>query len=188
MPNISGTTRRQTIFLRSFLKNRGGPAPADWPTPPILRRWLRRPTFLSALNTIRQTLHFQSDLLLAFAAASASLTLQQTPPPDSNIANPKSKMDMDVLRLSHLRQRFPAAHPKFSVRTKPPSALQDTYELLMESLKIIHPDANAREALQFLAERARTPQPAPLTDEAQRAIRDRAMAELASLEHPSAGQ
>ncbi|MCY2954224.1 MAG: hypothetical protein NTU53_19995 [Planctomycetota bacterium] len=86
MPNMPGTTRRQTVFLRSFLKNPAGPSPADWPSAPILRRWLRRPAFLRALNTIRQTLHFQSDLLLAFAASSSSNNASATPTNPSTIA------------------------------------------------------------------------------------------------------
>ena len=67
MPDIPNTTRAQTIFLRAFRTNPGGPPPSLWPTPAILRKWLRRPGFLRALNSILDTLRFQSDFHLANA-------------------------------------------------------------------------------------------------------------------------
>jgi hypothetical protein len=93
-------THRQTSFLRSLLKKTPGPLPSDWPSPVVLRRWLRRPTFLAALNT---------------------------------------------LRLSHLRQRFPAAAHDPTDHA--------VHERLIDMLNLIHPDANARQALEFFEQR-----------------------------------
>ncbi|MGA2499465.1 MAG: hypothetical protein ABSH20_17125, partial [Tepidisphaeraceae bacterium] len=42
-----------------------------WPAPAILRRWLRQPPFLRALNSLLETLRFQSDFQLATAAVNA---------------------------------------------------------------------------------------------------------------------
>src|SRR6266511_4049039 len=38
MPDIKGTTRAQTIFLRAFRDNPLGPPPDAWPTPAVLDR------------------------------------------------------------------------------------------------------------------------------------------------------
>ena len=49
MDNISGTSRLQTIFLRAFRLQPAGSTPDQWPSPAILRRWLRKPPFRRAL-------------------------------------------------------------------------------------------------------------------------------------------
>ena len=177
MPNMPGTTRRQTIFLRSFLKNPAGPSPADWPSAPILRRWLRRPAFLRALNTIRQTLHFQSDLLLAFASTSAALALNQPPLPDSpNSKTENQKSKIDLLKLSHLRQRFPGSLPQFPTRPTPDPTLDQTFEAFRQVLQLVHPEANARQALEFIEQRIRdADEPFDDSQEAQLARRQNAI-------------
>lgn len=48
MPDIPGTSRAQTLFLRAFRKSPTGPTPDQWPSPAILRRWRRKPTMNSA--------------------------------------------------------------------------------------------------------------------------------------------
>jgi hypothetical protein len=103
MTHIKGTTRAQTAFLRSFRKNPAGPPLADWPSPIILRRWLRRRAFRTALESIQQTLQFQADFHLAIAAAKTAQKLT-TQPQD---ASPKNQ-DLAILRLSHQRQQRPA--------------------------------------------------------------------------------
>jgi hypothetical protein len=81
MPRINGTTNRMTQFLRSF-RNPGGPTAADWPSPAIFRKWLRRPGFRAAFQSLQQALRAQSDFLLTAAAnraAVAAATQPQTP-------------------------------------------------------------------------------------------------------------
>ncbi|MCY2950505.1 MAG: hypothetical protein NTU53_00820, partial [Planctomycetota bacterium] len=156
MKHTSRITPRQTIFLRSLVQS--PPDPAAWPSPTILRRWLRRPPFLRALDTLRQTLNYASDLLLAYAASSAALALHQPPLPDSSqskIDNPKSKIDL--LKLSHLRQRFPSAITTPTPRRAPDPTEQAVHERLMQMLQLIHPEANAREALEFFEQRIQQP-------------------------------
>jgi hypothetical protein len=104
MPRIPNTSNQQSSFLRAFHKNKSGPPPQDWPSPAILRRWLRKPGFLKALQSIRQTLHFQSDFLLSSAASTAFSTPDPLDPA-------QFKHLYQLLRLSHLRQRFTAALP-----------------------------------------------------------------------------
>jgi hypothetical protein len=105
MTTIPGTTKTQTIFLRAFRNSPSGPDPADWPSPAILRRWLRRPGFRAALNSLREAFRFQADFQLAASANQAlkNLPAQQAP---LNIADINR-----LLRISHLRQRFSADQP-----------------------------------------------------------------------------
>src|SRR5205814_599277 len=63
MPRVIGCNDRQSSFLRSFRSNPSGPPPKDWPSPAILRRWLRRPSFRSALHSIQSTLRIQESFL-----------------------------------------------------------------------------------------------------------------------------
>jgi hypothetical protein len=103
MPDITGTTRAQTLFLRAFHTSPTGPAPADWPSPAILRKWLRKPAFRRALATIQETLQFQSDFQLSRAANAAARRL---------LADDAELTTHDLgrlLRLAHLRQRFSPA-------------------------------------------------------------------------------
>ncbi|MCY2951140.1 MAG: hypothetical protein NTU53_04080 [Planctomycetota bacterium] len=166
-------TRRQTIFLRSLLKN--APDSSTWPSPTILRRWLRRPAFLRALNSLRLTLNYTSDLLLAYAATYAALALQPSATPDhSTIENQKSKIDL--LKLSHLRQRFPAAIPAPTPRSPLDPTEQAVHERFMQMLMTVHPDVNAREALEFLQSRANAPDSPPPS-------RDAILQELDRLQH-----
>ncbi|HEV8607273.1 MAG TPA: hypothetical protein VGQ99_18180, partial [Tepidisphaeraceae bacterium] len=99
--STASVSRAQNLFLRSFLTNPAGPAPADWPTPGILRRWLRKRGFIKALESLKSTLRFQSDFLLTSAATAALRTLDLlTASPD------QARHTLNLLRLSHLRQRF----------------------------------------------------------------------------------
>ena len=113
MSDIAGTTRSQTQFLRSFRTHPAGP-PADlWPSPTILRRWLRRPTFRAALGSLVSTLRYEADLRLAYASAAASRHLQQdslTPATPDAPARPHL-LARDLLKLSHTRQRFAPPPP-----------------------------------------------------------------------------
>ncbi|MDB5320033.1 MAG: hypothetical protein JWN40_1664 [Phycisphaerales bacterium] len=108
MPRIDGTTNAQTTFLRAFRNNPAGPPPDQWPAPAVLRRWLRRPCFQRALTTLREVLRFRADFHLTAAATQAARQLAQ---PDSAITAPDYKRLLDLIRLSHLRQRFPAEDP-----------------------------------------------------------------------------
>jgi hypothetical protein len=104
MSRIQGTTENQTLFLRAFRTHQSGPPPELWPSPAVFRRWLKSPAFRSNLETLLAALRFQTDLHLALAACHTARQITTVPgipatPPDPN----------QLLRLHHLRQRFPAA-------------------------------------------------------------------------------
>jgi hypothetical protein len=65
---------------------------------------MRRPTFARAMESILASLRFQTDFHLASAAAIAvkSLANPNTPPDEST-----TRYIAELLRLAHLRQRFP---------------------------------------------------------------------------------
>lgn len=104
MPRIPGTTDRESSFLRAFRQSPAGPPAHQWPSPAILRRWLRRPAFRAAIASLHLTLKFQNDFLIAAAANQSLRALADTP----------DAIDHGLfLRLAHLRQRFPAdPHPE----------------------------------------------------------------------------
>jgi hypothetical protein len=102
MPRPEGTTYRQTTFLRSFRDSLAGPPPDAWPSPAILRRWLRKPAFRRALQSVQSALRLQTDFLVVSTAANAARSLD-SPQASPHLAN--------LLRLAHLRQRFPADAP-----------------------------------------------------------------------------
>ena len=108
MADIPGTTRAQTRFLRAFRANPFGPPPQHWPSPTILRRWLRRPVFCQCLRELRCALRVQVDFHLAAADAHAALRLAQ--PPD-NAAHWTARDSIDTLRLAHRRERYGRAIP-----------------------------------------------------------------------------
>jgi hypothetical protein len=118
MSNRHSYTRSQKLFLKAFRQNPGGPPPADWPNPGTLQRWLRNEDFKDALQKVRDTIHFQSDFHLASAASAAAKSIHSTvalPPtstPDAAHATPDLSRQLksltDLLRLSHIRQRFTA--------------------------------------------------------------------------------
>jgi hypothetical protein len=105
MPDIKGTNRAQTLFLRSFRKSPTGPAPEDWPSITLLRRWLRKPAFRTALDSLREALRFHADFQLTLGASRAAQTLSS--PHDSALTTQDVKKLSELLRHSHLRQRFP---------------------------------------------------------------------------------
>ncbi|HEY7119391.1 MAG TPA: hypothetical protein VH475_22560 [Tepidisphaeraceae bacterium] len=108
MSNIAGTTRAQTSFLRAFRNNPAGPAPTDWPSPAILRRWLRRPAFRRALQSVQDVLSFQADFHLTVAATDAARKLIAADPASPALNHQDVRQLTQLLRLAHLRQRFPA--------------------------------------------------------------------------------
>jgi hypothetical protein len=109
MPDIKGTNRAQTLFLRSFRKSPTGPAPEDWPSITLLRRWLRKPAFRTALDSLREALRFHADFQLTIGASQAVQTLVSTP--NAALAPQDVRKLAELLRLAHLRQRFHAAQP-----------------------------------------------------------------------------
>src|SRR5207247_631093 len=77
MPDMKGTTRAQTIFLRAFRNNPKGPPPQVWPSPMVLRRWLKRPGFCDAMEKVLRALRYQADFQLTAAAASGATLLHE---------------------------------------------------------------------------------------------------------------
>ena len=106
MPRIKGTSHAQTIFLRAFRNSPTGPQPTDWPSPAILRRWLRRPTFRQALQSVQETLRLQADFHLTNAATKAAQQVESQH--DAFTTQDLTR----ILRLSHVRQRFTPAPPQ----------------------------------------------------------------------------
>ena len=143
MSDIKGTTRAQTLFLRKARNNPHGPAPDSWPSPIVLRRWLRRPAFCAALETIRNAHRFRADLHLASASSSAAQSIESAAldpiPVDPNpIANRKLQIAnaCSLLRLDYLRQRFSPFVPPSRPR-KAKSPINITILTLEDALKLI---------------------------------------------------
>jgi hypothetical protein len=114
MPKYDDKTAAQALFLRAFRENPAGPSPDKWPTPGTFRRWLKKASFRKDLAAIRDALRFQADLHVATAAAHAAKSLQASLGPAPIDADTGAtlatqlKAITDLLRLAHLRQRFPA--------------------------------------------------------------------------------
>lgn len=115
MSKPTDKTSAQSLFLRAFRDNPAGPPAADWPNPATFRRWLKQDSFREALAAIRDALRFQADLHVATAAAQAAKNLQASLPTAASL-DPESATQLttqlkaitNLLRLAHLRQRFPA--------------------------------------------------------------------------------
>jgi hypothetical protein len=116
MPNVTGTTRAQTTFLRAFKTRPAGPPPEQWPSASLLRKWLRRRAFRVALRSLRDTHRFQTDFHLAAAASAAALKLAASQ--NSALAPDDLKSIAQLLRLAHLRERFPT-HYKLQSPSRP---------------------------------------------------------------------
>jgi hypothetical protein len=119
MSKPTDKTSAQSLFLKAFRENPAGPPPADWPNPGTFRRWLKQPAFRDALAAIRDALRFQADIHVATAAAQAAKNLQAALPAAAaanNALDPdcaaqltaQLKAITNLLRLAHLRQRFPS--------------------------------------------------------------------------------
>jgi len=124
------STRAQKLFLQAFRDDPAGPGPAQWPSPAILQRWLEDEEFRTTLNQYRDAMRFQSDFHLTAAATSAAKSIHSTVAPSSDPAAPQPdptknlKSLTDLLRLSHIRQRFTAQpapdSPKEQTSENPP--------------------------------------------------------------------
>ena len=125
MPRVPGTTDRQSSFLRAFLKSPSGPPPADWPSPALLRKWLRRPSFRRAADSLLSSLRFRADFHLSTAAAGAvqSLAHSAASPGPQQLDAPDLSPLYRLLRLAHLRQRF---SPSGEAPSDPPHSAPST--------------------------------------------------------------
>jgi hypothetical protein len=132
MPDIKGTNRAQTIFLRSFRKSLTGPAPEDWPSITLLRRWLRKPAFKTALDSLCETLRFHAEFYLTIGASRAAQTLGTAQQAALNSDDVKTLSEL--LRHAHLRQRFPTDAKLASPAT---FKLRDEIKYLEESAKTL---------------------------------------------------
>src|SRR5687768_3265340 len=113
MTHIKGTTRRQTIFLRAFAKNPYGPPPDQWPSPVVLRRWLKRRGFCGAMNSILRALRYQADFHLTAAAATGAHVLHGTLHGGDPVTGRKQiEALIHLLRMSHIRHRFAEPLPE----------------------------------------------------------------------------
>ncbi len=135
MSDLPSTTRAQTLFLRAFHNHPDGPPPHDWPTPSVLRRWLKRPGFRRALATLRRALKVQHRLKLLLIARTADTALRagitNTPmptPPDqqpneqSDLAKEKEKQSpppVSELQRRLCKDLFTALRPRPNRRRRP---------------------------------------------------------------------
>jgi hypothetical protein len=144
MSNQHGSTRAQKLFLKAFRQNPSGPPPSEWPTPATLQRWLRDEDFKNALNNFRDTMRFQADFHIAAAANAAAKSIHSTvatptaATPDADTATVPDltrqfKSLTDLLRLSHIRQRFTAA-PSNDNPSKDSSRDDDTSDPLSREI------------------------------------------------------
>jgi hypothetical protein len=130
-------TRAQQNFLAAFTQNPTGPVPAEWPSPGVLRRWLKDKRFRKSLTALRDAIRFQTDFHLAAAASTAARAVQTTlnPAVVDPTTDPAALADLaktlksltDLLRLAHLRERFTpaaAAPPAQGARSRRESAAE----------------------------------------------------------------
>lgn len=138
MPDIKGTTRAQTLFLRAFARHPNGPPADQWPSPVVLRRWLKRPGFCGAMNSVLRAMRYHADFHLTAAAASgANLILSSVQNGDATEARRNIESLAQLLRIHHVRQRFADPLPEPQPRTSD----------LLEALHLAHPDITVRDAL-----------------------------------------
>ena len=119
MPRIEGTTNQQTKFLRAYRTHPHGPPAELWPSPAIFRKWMRSYAFQRALNKIKDALRYQADIHLATAANRAALSVTDpvvTEDADPRTAQMRFSNALNLIRLSHIRQRF---HPDEPLKTIP---------------------------------------------------------------------
>src|SRR5688572_17926223 len=126
MPNIQGLSRPQTVFLRAFRTDPAGPPMKKWPSPAILRRWLRRPRFVQAMRSIREAMRYQADFQLLAAAASAAHVMHTSvSDADRELQTAQLNAMSNLMKLAHLRQRFAPEEPAPPVPSTPASAGDD---------------------------------------------------------------
>jgi hypothetical protein len=142
MSTIQGTTRAQTIFLRSLKTSATGTLEAKWPSPVVLRRWLRKAGFLHAMRSVRAALWYQADFQLLAAATGAASALQATIASGDIEEQTRQLAALgNLIRLAHLRQRFAAS----SVPEPTNNGLA-----LVKFFRSIHPNAKVKVALDYL--------------------------------------
>ena len=142
MTTLKGTTRAQTFFLRSIKTSASGTLEAKWPSPVILRRWLRKPGFLSAMRSVRAALWYQADFQLLAAAAAAAQELQSTVAGGNFEEQARQLAALgNLIKLAHLRQRFASASD--------PQPMHRTAEI-MSFLRSAHPSVTVQQALDYL--------------------------------------
>lgn len=143
MPDIKGTTRAQTIFLRSFRKEPFGPGAEHWPSVAVLRKWMRKPGFLAAMKSVREALRYQADFQLLSAAASAAHVLHTTVSAgDHEMQQAQLKGMSGLLKLAHLRERFAPPETKATPRDGQ----------VMDFLRSVHPNAPVEAVLEAIAQ------------------------------------
>src|SRR5258705_13035910 len=107
MPDIKNTTRTQTLFLRGFRKDPYGPPADQWASPIVLRRWLKRPGFCGAMNSILRAMRYQADFHLTAASASGAHLLHRAVQAGDGLeARKQVEALIHLLRMNHIRQRF----------------------------------------------------------------------------------
>jgi hypothetical protein len=138
METKGNVTRAQTKFLRGFVANPAGPPPEQWPSPVVLRRWLKRPGFCGAMNSILRALRYQADFHLTAAAASgANLLHGAVHGGDALEARKHIEALIHLLRMNHIRQRFAEPLPQ------PEPVLRDW----IKALRLCAPNITVRDAL-----------------------------------------
>ena len=103
-------TNSQYWFLRCVRRHPEGVPMSHWPRAATLRRWMRRPLFVRAMITLRETLRFESDFILAGTATRAAKLLSGMLD-EYNFDGEHKDFDkratslVRVLRAEHSRQR-----------------------------------------------------------------------------------
>jgi crotonobetainyl-CoA:carnitine CoA-transferase CaiB-like acyl-CoA transferase len=97
-------------------------------------RWLRKPAFKAALDSIREALRFNAEFYLAIGASRAAQTLGTAQ--QAALTSDDVKTLSELLRHAHLRQRFPtdaklASPATFKLRDKI-KELEETAKTLRE--------------------------------------------------------
>jgi hypothetical protein len=103
-------THGQYFFLQTIRRHPEGVPMLHWPRAATMRRWLRTPLFLRAMLTLRESMRFEADLILAGTAMRSAKLLAGML--DKYNCDEK-RYDLDkrmaslvrVLRAEHIRQR-----------------------------------------------------------------------------------
>ena len=74
---MAGLRRMTTRAQRVFREKVDGPGVGDWPSPSVLRRWMRRPGFRGAMRSLMQSLRMQHRMGIWLAARGAGEAVRQ---------------------------------------------------------------------------------------------------------------
>ena len=103
-------THGQYFFLQTVRRHPEGLPMLHWPRASTMRRWLRTPLFLHAMLTLRESMRFEADFILAGTAVRSAKILsgilcEYTPEEKRYDQDKRIASLVRVLRTEHIRER-----------------------------------------------------------------------------------